>query len=276
MAAFDLFSPSGIAAVERYVSLFNIQTVTRDPLSGIVDSSNVVFRTTYSPIMTSGSLGVYLNNSLQSAADYSVDHPSGTIIFNSAPSVQPQATYQMSAYPDSVLRGLLVAGFDEMELRWFQGLSLSSVQGTGQILLADQNSVNAFVVNTSGSDPPIGDIFWSTSNAQIAFFARCVQYAYVMTLMNEHAFSSFIWQEAQGLRVDMSRVAANLDTVAERLNKDLIRYQDQAMFQIHGGDMYGGSVVPPLTRETLAHRFWEKTSIDEDWRGTTPYVGHVY
>lgn len=275
MAAFDLFN-EGVLLVDRYARIFNVQQLARDPLSGLVDGSNTVFYSTYSPILTSGSVGIYLNNVLQSASGYSVDHTPGAFIFNTAPSVQPQATYKTARYNADIIKGILVSGFDEMELRWYRGLSLSETEGTGQIVLADQDSVNGYIVNSSGSNPPIGDKFFSTSNVQLAFYARCTQVAFYQILLGEHAVASFLWQEAQGLKVDKSMIAKNLKLALDALEKKMDKYLEQAMIEWEGTDVYGGAILDPVTREFAAHRFWQSPSKTEDWRNTTLYTGDQY
>ena len=277
MAAFDLFSADGYRLGDRYTRIFNLQYIARDALSGIVDGSNVVFSSTYRPILSSGSTGVYINNTLQSGSTYTLEDEQGVFIFNSAPASQPSASYTIAAYPDRVIRSVMVAGFDEMELTWFRGLALSETEGTGQIVLASQDSANAYVVDSSGSDPPIASRLFSTSWAQRAFMARCIQLAYIKLLTGEHAMSSFVWREAQGLTVDKSMVARNLNDFKKNLEAELAKALEQAQIEVHGvGDVYGGFISDPHTKEYLAHRFWERASADEGWRNSTPYTGFRY
>jgi len=276
VAAFDIFSANGYRLADRFARVFNLRYIARDPLSGVVDSSNTVFYSTYSPILTSGSTGVRISGTLQSGSAYTLEAEQGVFIFTSAPSAQPVADYTIAAYPDRVIRSILVAGFDEMELWWYRGLYLSEVQGTGQITLAHQDSSSAFIVNSSGSDPPIGDRFFSNSQAQLALYGRFVQLVFYRTLMGEHALSDFIWQEAQGLRVDKSMTVRNLQIVKDEIEKLLEKALEQAQVEFVGTAIYGGFIAPPHTREYLAHRFWERASKDEDWKGSTPYRGLSY
>ena len=276
MAAFDIFSANGLRLADRFARVFNLRYIARDPLSGVVDGTNKVFYSTYSPILSSGSVEVRLGDTLVSSGSYSVNYEPGAYLFNFAPSIQPVSTYTIAAYPDRVIRNILVAGFDEMELWWYRGLYLSEVQGTGQITLAHQDSTSAFIVNSSGSDPPIGDRFFSNSQAQLALYGRFVQLVFYRTLMGEHALSDFIWQEAQGLRVDKSMTVRNLQIVKDEIEKMLEKALEQAQVEFTGTAIYGGFIAPLHTREYLAHRFWERASKDEDWKGSTPYRGLSY
>ena len=277
MAAFDLFSADGLRLADRYVRAFNLQYIARDPLSGVVDSSNTVFNSTYRPILSSGSQGVRLGGVLQSGSSYTVEAEQGVFIFNTAPSVQPIADYTIAAYPDRLIRSVMVVGFDEMELLWFRGLALSETQGTGQIILSSQDSNNAYVVNSSGSDPPIGNIFFSTSWAQRALYGACVQLAFVKLQIGEYAPTHFIWQEAQGLRVDKSMTVRNLQAFKDNLEKSLAKKLEQAQVEVYGeGSVYGAFIADLHTKEFLAHRFWERASKDEGWRDSTTYTGYGY
>jgi hypothetical protein len=251
-----------------------VQYIARDPLSGIVDSSNTVFYSTYRPILSSGSVGVRVSGSLTSA--YTLEAEQGCFIFTSAPAAQPVADYTIAAYPDRVIRSVIVAGFDEMELQWFRGLALSETQGTGQLILAGESSANAYVVNSSGSDPPVGSVFFSTSWAQRALLGACIQLAYVKLLIGEHAMSSFVWAEAQGLKVDKSMIAKNLLAFKDNLEKSLAKKLEQAQQEFYGAGNFGTFIADPHTKEYLAHRFWERASLDEDWRGQTSYTGFRY
>ena len=82
----------GVADLSRSV-LFRSRTIKRDGLSGLVDGSNKVFRTTYYPLLSSVDIIIYTSGSVVSADDYSVDYDTGAVIFDTAPAVQPEADY---------------------------------------------------------------------------------------------------------------------------------------------------------------------------------------
>lgn len=280
--AFNLWT-DGVRLLSRISRELNTHYIHNDPLSGIVDSSNVVFFSTYTPILSSGSTEVRDNtNAVVSSGSYSVDHEPGTFTFTFAPIYQPRATYTTARFPDRVLRSFLVAGFDEMESRWSRGYTLSDVVGVSIVNPITEDSAAAYVVNTSGSQPvlnasgPLGPIYVFDSRTQIGFFTKCVHYAYLLILLGEHAQSDFIWTEAQGLRVDKSAIPKNLELAKQNVLKALERAQEVAQVEQMGTALYGGAITSPLTREYIAHRFWEKRSKDEDWRSSTPWVGHVW
>jgi len=272
--AFELWT-DGITLVDRVARLFNKRYVARDPLSGVVDSVNTIFYANYPPILSSGSMGVYTTGSAPLASSaYTVDSDFGALYFNTAPSVQPVASYSTAKYSDLTVRSLLVAGFDEMEGLWFRGYSLSTT--VGSIVPITESSATAYVVDTSGSDPVIGSVYFSTSRNQLNLYAKCVQLAFYRTLMGEHALSDFIWKEAQGLSIDKSMTVRNLKIAYDSLWDTLKKVLEQAQVEQLGDGLYGGAIAPQMTREFVAHRFWQKVAAAEDWTGTTPYRGTTW
>ena len=112
--AFELWT-DGIAVVDRFGRLFNRRSIARDPLSGVVDSVNTVFYANYYPILSSGSLSLYVGGDTPiSASAYSVDYDAGCFTLTPAPVSQPQASYTFAKYTESIMRSVMVAGFDEM------------------------------------------------------------------------------------------------------------------------------------------------------------------
>jgi len=273
--AFELWT-DGIRLVDRIARVFNKHDIARDPLSGVVDGINQVYYSNFNPILSSGSTLVYTTGSAPLASsDYTVAYDSGTFVFNSAPSVQPKATYSIASYPDSVIKSLLIAGFDEMEGRWYRGLYLTDTLNT--VSLVTEDSLFAYIVNSSGSDPVLASgVTFSQSRAQLNFYAKCVQLAFYLTLMGEHALTDFIWAEYQGLRVDKSKNVPNLNLAYNALLKQMTTYQNAAAAEYYGSAAWGGVILSPMTREFAAHRYWQKASLAEDWRGTTPYTGQLY
>ena len=65
---------------------------------------------------------------------------------------------------------------------------------------------------------------------------------------------------------------SNLEIHTVALEKKL----EQAQQEFYGDANYGTFIADPHTKEYLAHRFWERASVDEDWRGSTPYTGFMY
>jgi len=171
---------NGVTDADRFARLFNKSWRSRDPLSGIVDGVNQYFYANYPPILSSGSIGVYTSGSAPLAtSEWTVDYESGLFTLNTAPSVQPSATYQFAKYPDLVIKSILVAGFDKMEMLWTRGLYLSETTGAGVVPITE-SSAYAYVTNSSGSEPMNNaGVSFSASRAQIGFYVSCAQLAFI-------------------------------------------------------------------------------------------------
>lgn len=272
--AFNLWT-DGVTLIDRVARLFNKHQIARDPLSGVVDGVNTVFYANYPPMLSTGSLGVYYGATTVPASAYSVDFDAGTIFFSDDPPVvQPTASYTTVKYTNATIRSLLVAGFDEMEGWWYRGWALSDVLSSVNPITED--SAYAYIVNSTGSDPTIGSVTFSTSRAQLNLYTKCTQLAFYRTLMGEHALSDFIWKEAQGAQIDKSMTVKNLKSAYEATKDALLAALEQAKYEVYGTSAWGSVLVEPTTREFVAHRFWQKASIDELWRSTTPYRGNLW
>lgn len=260
--------------VDRFARLFNKQTRAHEPLSGLVDSVNQYFYTQFTPILTSGSVGLYTSGSIPVASSqYTLDYDAGLFYLNTAPSVQPSATYQTAKYPEMTIRSILVAGFDEMEGRWFRGMALSSAVGN-VVLPITEDSTAAYITNSSGSNPALASgLHFGDSRAQVNFYTKCVQLAFYRALMGETALASYIWAESGGLKVDKSMNTKNLKLAYDTLDKDLVKAMLQAQFEWYGDVLFGAGIAPLYTSDFVAHRWWQKDSAVKDYRNTTPYRG---
>jgi hypothetical protein len=271
--AFDLWT-DGVTLIDRVARLFNRHQITRDPLSGLVDGSNVVFYAHYPPILSSGSVAVYTSGSALASGDYALDYDTGAFVLSTAPSVQPAASYTTAKYPDSAIRSILVAGFDEMEGWWTRGWYLS--EQVSEVVPITEASSYAYVVNSSGSDPSVAAGYFSTQRAQLNFYTKCTQLSFYRVLMGEHSLSDFLYKEMGGATVDKSMTVKNLERAYNALLKEMPKILEQAGVQELGDGFYGGAIAPLHTREFTAHRFWEKASAQEDWSGTTSYRGGIW
>ena len=264
----------GLRDVDRIARLFNKKVIGRDPLSGVVDGVNTYYYAQFYPVMSSPTPSIYTSGSaLIPVTDYAIDYDSGMVTFVVPPSVQPSASYTTAKYSETTMRSILVAGFDEMEGLWFRGLTLSETVGANAVLPITESSGSAYITTSSGSDPQVGAIYFGDSRNQINLYAKCVQLAFYRTLMGEHALSDFIWTEAQGLRVDKSMTVRNLKLAYDALKDTLDDILKKAQYEWYGDALFGGAIYSPHTQDYVAHNYWQKRSISEDWRANTPYVG---
>jgi hypothetical protein len=264
---------NGIIDADRYVRLFNKQQRAHEPMSGLVDGVNQYFYAQYTPMLTSGSVGIFTSGSVPLASTaYTLDYDAGLVIFNAAPVVQPSITYTTARYSDWVMKSLLIAGFDEMELLWHRGFCLSETLGS--LTLVTEDSAAAYITDSSGSAVTGTNGVFEASRSQVGFYAKCVQLAYLKSLIPESALNGYLWAESGGLRVDKSSVPKNLTNALAALQADLEKTKQGAQLDWLGSGVWGGAILPPYTADFVAHRWWQKASIQSDTRDTQPYVGN--
>jgi len=256
--AYDLLV-RGFQDFVRLESVLEQQSISRDPLSGILDGINTIFHTTYSPILTSGSLGVYLGNTLvPGTADYNT----GEITLSTPPTVQPQANYIFTPYTSTQISKFTIQGFLEMESQWTRGWQL--LDGSGA--WADENSTNAYVVDGNGNDPTCGNTFFSNSRIQIAFFLMCCEYRFMKTQFRTAAGTDYMWRESvRGMTVDKSKRPSNIKLVVDSLREEMMDALKQAQIQFYpGGDQFGGAILNPVTLDYAANYEWQTGAKQND------------
>ena len=265
---YDLAS-DGVADLGRSV-LFRTRLIKRDALSGPVDGSNKVFRSTYYPMLSSGSIIVYTDGSVVSPADYSVDYEAGVVVFTTAPPGQPEADYTYTQLTSSQFIDILMAGFDEMEGRWNREFVLSS-DGTTYVR-ATQASTNIYLAVKSATnavtDPPFRETTFSGSRTQIRFLIACCEYGLLQMRAEDAAPSLYTFREGTGgLTVDKSRIPANLERSLERKERQLARLMAEAQAEYYeDGEAWGAYVAPPMTEEYEDVYQWQEDARDQDRR----------
>ncbi len=252
--AFDL-KVEGLAAFARLDRVLAQRKIARDPLSGVVDGSNRVFYTNYYPILSSGSLYVYVAG-VAVAGTYDAD--TGEITTGSAPATQPVATYTFIPHTTSQQLSFLLSGFQEMELRWPRSWVVKDASGND----ADENSANLYVQDGSGGDPLTG------KTAQIAFFLTCCRYSYLMAVLTGAANTDYLWRETvRGMSVDKTKRPGNLAQaigLADQRVKEALAVAQDAYYT--DGSHYGGFVGSPVTEEYALSMEWQTSAEDNDNR----------
>ena len=251
-------------------TLFTRRTINRDPMGGVMDGANRTFRTTYYPIVSSGSISCFVSSgsALGLSAD-SIDYDTGTVVFASAPAYQPYASYTYSQLTDDETVDVLMAGFDEMQSRWSdRAFYLSSSSSTFTQATGSEDHI--YIVTKSDStvsDPNCHGLAFSTVRVQVAFYMMCCEYRYMAARGNVFAATAFRFSEARGPSVDLSRMPANVEAALERLNDRLNKVQEIAADQYYsGGEVYGGYIAPVATQEYLDVLRWQEDARDQSDR----------
>ncbi|NIQ88598.1 MAG: hypothetical protein GWN93_05780 [Deltaproteobacteria bacterium] len=250
------------------IRIDKLNRAMRDPLEGVV-GDGTVFRMRYRPVAETPTPILYTSGSLGDDM-YELDAESGTVVFNSAPSVQPTATYYWSNMTDDTVREVLFAGFHEMEGRWPRRFKL--VDGSGNEILypADEDTIN--VVDQNGVDPPCGDDTFSTSAVERNLLLVCARYAYLSQRLDHTSEHYFRFREDRGLTVDKQRIPDNIGTAliqAETQMKAAIRSAQAKYFT--SGENLGTALKQPGTIDYFEGYEWQTDSRDDDYR--TTYAG---
>ena len=240
--------------------LFERQTEYREPLDGIPDGSNLLFRTQYRPILSTEDVTVHLSMSggSVSSGSYTVDHDSGSVLFtsNAAPTTQPAVSYTWANQTLRQFKQILMDGFTTMELLIHRGWRLSSSSATYS--MADEDDTNIFVVGASDLLDPSD---FSLSKTQIGFFQCCCRLAYLNNRLLQAAEHDIDYREDRGISVTRTRRAPNLERAFQVEWQKMLKYIEAVNEEVYAGaDLYGDYIEPPATEFYLSDYQWQEAS----------------
>lgn len=247
------------AVLDLKRSLFwNEHAIIREPLEGLVDSLNKVFYTPQRPLSSGAGVTVYDSAGDEvNSGSYSVEnYEAGTIRFNAAPTVRHYVSCTVQTLPDTLLDGVVLDGFDEMEARYNRNWYLTKSGGLTYI----SSSVTALV------DPVCGGLVFSTSRLQIKLYLLCCEYALVKALMKYAAANYFRYREGRvaGVMVDRSRNAEQLKLALDVLDRDIDDAVIGAASQA-GDSVFGGYVAGTKSDIWIDQYDWWTGG--KQWRG---------
>lgn len=265
---FDL-AVEGVRNLSR-AGLFRRHKVIRESLCGIADGSNTVFRTAYSPLVEAEGVTVYLSGGSYSSGSYMVDYDTGTVIFNSAPTAQPQIDYYHANLTTREFKQILLDGFDLMEMFWRRGLRVSS--GSTTFREGTEDDDHLYVVDSAMADPVCGDTTFSQSRAQIALLRVCALVAYLDNLLMSAADEDIDVREDRGLTIKRSHRAQNIERALNAKLTELARALETAQAEVYtDGSQWGSYIKSPATQGYLSAYEWQEYSKQNDLRGLYRY-----
>lgn len=163
---------NAVAAI-RDTNPWLLESVDFEPLEGITDGSNRIFRTPHRPLDQASDIAVYEQDGTAiSSGSYSmVSWDNGVVRFDTGISEQYYASYYVSDpyYSTTKLKEICRSGFREMMNRWPQ--SWYMVDSGGSTYISSDDSMV--------SDPTIGGSTFSTSDPVLHTFHRCCEYELV-------------------------------------------------------------------------------------------------
>ena len=221
--------------------LWLTQKFTREPLEGLVDSSNKLFHLRYAPAQAD-SVTIYdADGALVAAAGYTTDDEAGSVTFGSAPTGMHSASYTYQALTDTQVLNLCKEGFDAMQRVYARALYLVSSGGYNYVSSAA----------ATATDPTLGAYTFSTSRRQIELLLTCCEWAVVKALVQQAGVEAVSFREGiTGMQVDRSKRVASmtpgLDEIVARIMEAVYAAADEA------GDttMFEGGVSPGARSDT--------------------------
>lgn len=250
--------------------LFRKEKVVREPLDGIPDGSNLVFRTQYAPLTETETVTVHstISGGAVTSGSYTVEYDTGTVLFtdNAAPSSQPAISYHWANLTTYEFKQILLDGFDTMEAIFPRGWRVSS--GSVTYAAATEDDANIFVVAAASvADPATGDYSFSTSKTQLAFYQCCCRIAYLDNRMITSAEDDIDYREDRGISVTRTKRTPNLERAFDKEWQKMLRYLE-GVYDDHysGADRYGQYLSSPATEDYLQKMEWQYYSKQQDLR----------
>jgi len=227
---------NAVAAI-RDTNPWLLQSVDFEPLEGITDGSNRVFRTPHRPLDEASDITVYQQDGTAlGTGNYTmVSWDNGVVRFDSGVSEQYYADYSVADqfYSATTLKEICRAGFREMMRRWTQAWYL--VDSGGSTYISDNT--------TTVSDPAIGGITFSASDPALHTFHLCCEYELAGSRLRQASALNVDYREGMsgGVSVVTHFQAQALADLRETLSEDI----DSALEVLEEtltGSGYGGFV----------------------------------
>lgn len=260
----------------RLSQYFNEKTSFMEPLSGMVDGSRRTFRTQEQPLIIDPT-GMYgpqcpftifdANENVIPATIYNITSAEeGAIQFKTAPTLNgnPKPPFYGSfTWADldlTAFYGAIMAGFYEMEQRFYRGFQLIP-NGTTPSPIPGQ--VDLLVVDSMGNDPngPNGT-FFSTSAVQVNFFRICVAYRLTRNYLWASSKRAYQYREgARGLEINPTSALKLQQVVMAEYSTLMNEVLDQARSEWEVNTTGMGSAIPnPMSNGYQTFFWWQPWS----------------
>lgn len=254
----------GFVGFARFGRVLSQTPIARDPLSGVVDGENRTFFANYYPLLTSGSLAVWVDSV---SVPGSCNYDTGEVTLVTPPLSQPKASYTTTPFTSAQILNFLVGGFQTLEGEWWsRGWQLHDALGA----MADESSANLYIVDRDGIDPVIGSTVFSGNWTQIALYQACVRLYYLRLTLEHKASVAYMWRETvRGMTVDQTKMPANIALAIKSAEAEVERMLAQAQSQVYpDGGHYGGFIADARSLDYVTNFEWQTSAKDNDnWEG---------
>lgn len=190
---------------------WNERALTREPLEGLVDSSNKVFYLAHFPVSSGDTLAIYdASDTVISSGSYTVEsYETGVVSFTTAPSEKYTASYTAQSLTDTELTNTVKNGFDKMEAEY----------NRNWYLVSDQISSSS----SSVVDPVTGSYTFSTSRLQVKLYLLCCEYELIKARAKYAAAYHMKYRESRtgGVQIDRTQSANQLMSLLAIIQKDI-------------------------------------------------------
>jgi hypothetical protein len=251
---YDLFA-DGIRDIGRSL-LFRKQKVSREPLVGDVDGSNVVFYTAMSPLLSSNTVSIYTSGSVVDPSAYEVDIDTGCIVLVTPPAAQPVASYTQVDLSTDQVKQSLFEGFQRLESEFQQGWLLSS--GSSLYNEATGEEDHAYIVNSSTQDPVIGSTVFSHSFPARRALMCAVELIILQNRLHTSTTYGFSYREDRGIAVDKSKIPQNTALAIEQKQTELKNLSSKLEEAIYGDSALGGYISSPRSKDYENNFMWQE------------------
>ena len=234
--------------------LWNERALTREPLEGLVDTSNKVFYLAQFPV--SSDVSIYdASGTLISSGSYTVEsYETGVVSFDTAPSEGYTASYTAQSLTDTQLTDTVKDGFDKMEQEYNRNYSLV------------ESGDETYISSSSDSvvDPVTGSYTFSTSRLQIRLYQLCCKYELVSALAEFAATYHMRYRESRtgGVQIDRTKSADQLEARLEGIQADIDKAVPACANQ--SGDTPWGAYVPGAKSDTFLDQYDWVTNSRQD------------
>lgn len=214
-----------------------LDKVDFEPLEGLTDGVNRVFRTAQRPIDQTSGITIYTSSGTTVASTvYTViSYDGGAIRFGKGQSEQLYADYYVadSMYGATKLKEICREGFRGLMSRWPQEWYLVDSGGS------------TYISSASGAvtDPTVGGVTFGTSNEALHTFHLCCEYELASSRLRQATALDVDYREGMsgGVAVTTSHRAKALQAYLDKLDEQLMAALT-TLEELVSGEGYGGFV----------------------------------
>jgi len=199
------------------------RSISGQPLEGLVDGVNTIFKVPYSPVSDTPPPAFYtlVSGGKSSLTVTSMNYDTGEVVFSAAPSLTPYVDCDIAMLTQGKLTAIARRGFAEMQVRWRRDIYLYTDGASSPVvsMYAD-----------APVDPVTGASTFSQSDVQKAFFNKSAEYVLCKMMAEDATVNAMAYREERmgGLLVDTSRKAKDWGEYLKALTEDLKRVEDAA------------------------------------------------